>query len=192
MHARRRRKQRALRVAEALSDPASLTRIPDRRRDGYRDGRRTVNGLIPQEARWVELVTEGVEPEKAYAEAYSASRAETCRTGVWRLKRRPQVQAALLQAARAALQNGALAAANTLTSLAKSAKSEYVQADAAKSILDRVGLGAQQPGAGGVGGVAVQINIDLGGQKATATARLGHSSDPASSQAIDASADRSD
>ena len=152
-------------ITTALADPTSLATIPTRRRDGRINGRRTAtkSGLTRSEERWIKEVAAGTDEHAAYRIAYPNVRSDdSVSTGVRRLRKRPQVQAAMINAARAALANGSLDAAKQLVTLTKSAKSEYVQADAAKSILDRAGIVANPEGQGAGPGGQVTININLG------------------------------
>lgn len=169
-------------ITTALADPASLATIPTRRRDGRINGRRTEtkSGLTRSEEKWVELVSDGTDDQAAYRIAYPNVRSDgSVSTGVRRLRKRPQVQAAMMIAARSALANGSLKAAKRLVDLTTDAKSEYVQADAAKSVLDRAGITAKPDGQGGGSGGQVTININLGDGKGV---RIGAQQDKNASQ----------
>jgi hypothetical protein len=74
---------------------------------------------------------------------------------------KPHVQARLDQLLRSAIRGDAVAAQNTIRSLSKSSKSDYVRLEASKDTLDRAGYGADAL-AGVARGSGVKITIDLG------------------------------
>jgi hypothetical protein len=118
------------------------------------------NGLTPEEEAWINLITTtNLSDVQAYMKLKGCSN-RVASTGVWRMKKRPQVQAAIVAIARKTVAFSSLSAARRLEKLANEAKSEYVQADAAKSILDRAGIATQaQPGGISSGALSITINI---------------------------------
>lgn len=118
------------------------------------------DGLTRIERRFIEIVmSEDISEITAYVRAAGCSEG-AARAGVWRLKSRPEVQRAVLAAATKHIGGATMIAAKRLSKLADSAASEYVQADAAKSILDRAGITTKhQPGGPAQGGVHVTINL---------------------------------
>ena len=118
------------------------------------------DGLTRIERRFIEIVmSEDISEITAYMRAAGCSEG-AARAGVWRVKSRPEVQRAVIAAANKMIGGATMIAAKRLVKLADSAASEYVQADAAKSLLDRAGITTrQQTGAGQVGGISVTINL---------------------------------
>ena len=118
------------------------------------------DGLTRIERRFIEIVmSEDISEITAYMRASGCSEG-AARAGVWRVKSRPEVQRAVLAAANKMIGGATMIAAKRLVKLADSAASEYVQADAAKSLLDRAGITTkQQTSQGQAGRVHVTINL---------------------------------
>ena len=93
------------------------------------------------------------------AEIAGYAKGESGRTAASKTLRRPHVQAYLFQRVAEQVGLGAVGASHVLNRLALSAKSEYVQLEASKDLLDRAGFKAPEK-------VQhqhdVSINIDLG------------------------------
>jgi hypothetical protein len=143
-------------VATALSKTDDITKQRRKARTTAGD-----DGLTPIERRFIEIVmSEDLTETEAYRRASGCKSDAGARVGVCRLKQRPEVQRAIVAAAGKTLGGATLVAAKRLAKLADSASSEYVQADAAKSILASAGLTTQQqPGQGAGGGISVTINL---------------------------------
>lgn len=132
---------------------------PDRRK------KKNQRGLTKRQERFVDLLaTTDLHPTKAYEQIFGTT-GEAARTGAARTLRIPQVEAAIVAAARKVIARGSLPAAKRLAKLADSAKSEYVQADAAKAVLDRAGIGVSVANQGPASAGGFTINIDLGGER---------------------------
>ena len=82
----------------------------------------------------------------------------SCKAGnVYQILRRDDVKEVILAHARSLLGLSAYSAAHTLTKLSSGAKSEFVQLEASKALLDRAGL--SQPEVNHPA-LAIQINLD--------------------------------
>jgi len=144
------------RTAAVIAEAAART--PTRRRHGRN---LPAGKLTPVERRFVAALVAGEsDPTTAYAKA-TGTTGESARVGGWRALRRPEVAAALIDAAKQRMAIGAITGANELVRLIGGAKSEYVRADAAKYAVSAAGLGPRtdtRP----AGGAPITINIDIG------------------------------
>jgi len=82
------------------------------------------------------------------------------RVSASRMLRKPEVQAYMMQEIQRSLGLNSAKAASRLVTLSQGAKSEYVQLEASKDILDRAGFKAPEKHQHLVGG-DFSINIDL-------------------------------
>ena len=91
------------------------------------------------------IVTTGCSiTEAAEIAGYSTKKSkDTARVIASRTLRIPKVQQYMMRQVSSQIGLGAVTASNKLIKLAESAKSEYVQLEASKDILDRVGLSVQ-------------------------------------------------
>lgn len=128
-----------------------LAAPPSRKRDerGLTSRQRTFVGL---------LVSTDATPSKAYEEAYG-TKGRAAETGASRTLRLPAIQAAIVDAARRVVAQGALPAAKRLTQLVDKAKSEYVRLDAAKHTLAIAGIAPRGDGLPPAGGAGVVLKI---------------------------------
>ena len=108
------------------------------------------------------IVTTGCSiAEGARIAGYSTkSSNESARVSASRALRLPKVQTYMQQAIARTLGLGAVNASRKLIDLSSGAKSEYVQLEASRDILDRVGLRAPDKVAHNIQG-DIKINIDL-------------------------------
>jgi phage terminase small subunit len=93
--------------------------------------------------------------EAGYAEGNSA------RVTAWKTMKTPHVQQYLMQVTAEAFATHAAMAVHRVASLAKSAKSEYVQLEASKDLLDRAGFKPVDRSQIQVAG-DIRVHIDLG------------------------------
>lgn len=84
----------------------------------------------------------------------------SARVSASRMLRKPEVQAYMMQEIQRSLGLNSAKAASRLVTLSQGAKSEYVQLEASKDILDRAGFKAPEKHQHLVGG-DFSINIDL-------------------------------
>ena len=85
---------------------------------------------------------------------------ETARVSASRTLRIPKVQRYMMECVSRTIGLGAVTASNKLIHLADKARSEYVQLEASKDILDRVGLRTPEKIQQNIGG-DIKVNIDL-------------------------------
>ena len=104
------------------------------------------------------LVSEGCSIEEASKKA--GYKGNSARVNGYKLLRNPDVQSYLDQQIQASLSTGSAKAVNKLFELSSRAKSEYVQLEASKDILDRAGYKAPEKHQHLVAG-DFKINIDL-------------------------------
>jgi len=113
-----------------------------------------------QEALVAEYVSNGGNALKA-AEAAGYSTNEASRTAVYRTLKLPHVQQAMMQMVAEEFSRHAPAAVATVAKLSRNAKSEYIQLEASKDLLDRAGfkpIDRQQLQVAG----DIRVSIDLG------------------------------
>ena len=85
---------------------------------------------------------------------------ESARVSASRTLRIPKVQRYMMECVSRTIGLGAVTASNKLIHLADKARSEYVQLEASKEILDRVGLRTPEKIQHNIGG-DIKVNIDL-------------------------------
>ena len=85
---------------------------------------------------------------------------ESARVSASRTLRIPKVQRYMMECVSRTIGLGAVTASNKLIHLADKARSEYVQLEASKDILDRVGLRTPEKIQHNIGG-DIKVNIDL-------------------------------
>jgi len=85
---------------------------------------------------------------------------ESARVSASRTLRIPKVQRYMMECVSRTIGLGAVTASNKLIHLANKARSEYVQLEASKDILDRVGLRTPEKIQHNIGG-DIKVNIDL-------------------------------
>ena len=85
---------------------------------------------------------------------------ESARVSASRTLRIPKVQRYMMECVSRTIGLGAVTASNKLIHLADKARSEYVQLEASKYILDRVGLRTPEKIQHNIGG-DIKVNIDL-------------------------------
>ena len=118
-------------------------------------------GLTDKQTALVEhLVTVGGTIKEAAAVA-GYSEGETGRVSASKALAKPHVQAYMMQRVRDELGTRATLAVHQVAKLSRTAKSEYVQLEASKDILDRAGLKAPDKHMHLVAG-DIKVNIDLG------------------------------
>lgn len=106
------------------------------------------------------LVARGCTIKEAASEAGYAE-GESGRVSASKALRLPHVQAYMMQSVTESLGLNATVAAGKLLSLARGAKSEYVQLEASKDILDRAGFKPVDKSQHLVAG-EIKVSIDLG------------------------------
>lgn len=116
------------------------------------------DGLSAGEAAFVEAYLSNGQKKQRAAEAAGYTRGKAASLAATRLLHRPQVQAAIVKGVNAILVSLAPAAAVGLGKLGARAKSEYVQLEAHKAVVQMSGAGQQEQSSG----PAVRISIDLG------------------------------
>ena len=117
--------------------------------------------LTDKQARLVDtLVASGCSITEAAHEAGYAS-GDSGRVTASKTLRLPHVQAYMMQRIRDELGTRATLALSTVTNLARTAKSEYVQLEASKDLLDRAGLKAPDKHMHLHAG-DIKVEIDLG------------------------------
>ena len=85
---------------------------------------------------------------------------DSARVSASRTLRLPKVQKYMMECVSRTIGLGAVTASNKLVQLSESARSEYVQLEASKDILDRAGIRTEDGAQTRVGN-AIQVNIDL-------------------------------
>jgi phage terminase small subunit len=118
-------------------------------------------GLTPKQVRLVDtIVATGCSIKEASIKAGYSTK-DGGRVQASRTLRTPKVQRYMMDQCARTLGLGAVVASNKLVHLAGSAKSEYVQLEASRDVLDRVGLRTPDKVQHSVEG-QLKINIDLG------------------------------
>ena len=116
--------------------------------------------LTPKQKALVDtLVTTGCSIKEASQNAGYA-KGEAGRVVASRTLRLPQVQRYMMERIATVMGTGAITASRKLIELSGNARSEYVQLEASRDILDRVGLKAPDKIAHNLQG-DIKINIDL-------------------------------
>ena len=117
--------------------------------------------LTDKQASLVDImVAEGLKPAQAAEKAgYAAGKAGY--VSAYRALKTPHVQAYLMQRMNEEFGLSAIAAVNTVRRLATGAKSEYVQLEASKDLLDRAGYKPIDRSQVQVAG-DIKVSIDLG------------------------------
>ncbi len=137
---------------------ASAASVPARKRRGRN---LPAGQLTPRERRFVDALAAGAKSLREAWTTATGTRGPAAQVGGARALRRPEVAAALVDEAKRMRAVGALAGMRRLVHLVDRAKSEYVQADAAKYLASAEGLGPRadtKPGSG----APITINIDIG------------------------------
>ena len=102
------------------------------------------HGLTERQTALVEHLVANGGLIKDAAQAAGYADGESGRVSASKALALPHVQAYMMQRVRDELGSRATLALNTVTSLARTAKSEYVQLEASKDLLDRAGLKAPE------------------------------------------------
>jgi len=105
---------------------------------------RNEHGLTERQTALVEHLVANGGLVKDAAQAAGYADGESGRVSASKALALPHVQAYMMQRVRDELGSRATLALNTVTSLARTAKSEYVQLEASKDLLDRAGLKAPE------------------------------------------------
>ena len=122
---------------------------------------RNEHGLTERQTALVELLVANGGLIKEAAQAAGYADGESGRVSASKALALPHVQAYMMQRVRDELGSRATLALNTVTSLARTAKSEYVQLEASKDLLDRAGLKAPEKHMHLHAG-DIKVEIDLG------------------------------
>ena len=122
---------------------------------------RNEHGLTERQTALVELLVANGGLIKEAAQAAGYADGESGRVSAYKALALPHVQAYMMQRVRDELGSRATLALNTVTSLARTAKSEYVQLEASKDLLDRAGLKAPEKHMHLHAG-DIKVEIDLG------------------------------
>ena len=99
-------------------------------------------GLTQRQRAFVAAFVQNGGMQRQAAETAGYAPGETARVHASKMLRLPHIQRALMQEVAATLGVGTVIAAAKLVKLAATAKSEFVQLEASKDILDRAGLRA--------------------------------------------------
>ena len=118
-------------------------------------------GLTAKQEALVEHLVANGGTVKAAAEAAGYSAGESGRVSASKALALPHVQAYMMQRVRDELGTRATLALSTVSKLASNAKSEYVQLEASKDLLDRAGLKAPEKHMHLHAG-DIKVEIDLG------------------------------
>jgi phage terminase small subunit len=123
---------------------SELTKVFNRAKKGgnHKGGSRVARELVltDKQTKLVDtLVSTGCSIREA-AESAGYAAGESGRVSACKALRQPHVQQYMMQSVNEALGLNATVAASKLLSLARGAKSEYVQLEASKDILDRAGF----------------------------------------------------
>jgi len=118
-------------------------------------------GLTAKQEALVEHLVANGGTVKAAAEAAGYAAGESGRVSASKALALPHVQAYMMQRVRDELGTRATLALTTVTKLASTAKSEYVQLEASKDLLDRAGLKAPDKHMHLHAG-DIKVEIDLG------------------------------
>lgn len=117
--------------------------------------------LTDKQASLVDImVAEGLKPAQA-AEKAGYAKGKAGYVSAYRALKTPHVQAYLMQRMNEEFGLSAIAAVNTVRRLATGAKSEYVQLEASKDLLDRAGYKPIDRSQVQVAG-DIKVSIDLG------------------------------
>ncbi len=119
------------------------------------------HGLTERQTALVEHLVANGGLIKDAAQAAGYAEGESGRVSASKALALPHVQAYMMQRVRDELGSRATLALNTVTSLARTAKSEYVQLEASKDLLDRAGLKAPEKHMHLHAG-DIKVEIDLG------------------------------
>jgi phage terminase small subunit len=119
------------------------------------------HGLTERQTALVEHLVANGGLIKDAAQAAGYADGESGRVSASKALALPHVQAYMMQRVRDELGSRATLALNTVTSLARTAKSEYVQLEASKDLLDRAGLKAPEKHMHLHAG-DIKVEIDLG------------------------------
>lgn len=122
---------------------------------------RNEHGLTERQTALVEHLVANGGLIKDAAQAAGYADGESGRVSASKALALPHVQAYMMQRVRDELGSRATLALNTVTSLARTAKSEYVQLEASKDLLDRAGLKAPEKHMHLHAG-DIKVEIDLG------------------------------
>jgi phage terminase small subunit len=122
---------------------------------------RNEHGLTERQTALVEHLVANGGLIKDAAQAAGYAEGESGRVSASKALALPHVQAYMMQRVRDELGSRATLALNTVTSLARTAKSEYVQLEASKDLLDRAGLKAPEKHMHLHAG-DIKVEIDLG------------------------------
>ena len=117
--------------------------------------------LTDKQAKLVDImVAEGLKPAQA-AEKAGYAKGKAGYVSAYRALKTPHVQAYMMQRMHEEFGLSAMAAVNTVRRLATGAKSEYVQLEASKDLLDRAGYKPIDRSQVQVAG-DIKVSIDLG------------------------------
>lgn len=117
--------------------------------------------LTDKQANLVDImVAEGLKPAQA-AEKAGYAKGKAGYVSAYRALKTPHVQAYMMQRMHEEFGLSAMAAVNTVRRLATGAKSEYVQLEASKDLLDRAGYKPIDRSQVQVAG-DIKVSIDLG------------------------------
>ena len=119
------------------------------------------HGLTERQTALVEHLVANGGLIKDAAQAAGYADGESGRVSASKALALPHVQAYMMQRVRDELGSRATLALNTVTSLARTAKSEYVQLEASKDLLDRAGYKPIDRSQVQVAG-DIRVTIDLG------------------------------